>query len=489
MNVHRIWKRVIFACFGLMNLNLVQASDPDDATYRETLYQSADLFISVLDLVQQEFVDSGQWTADRLTQEALRGMLQALDPHSQFVDAETFRSMRQDTEGTFGGLGISVGLRDHVPTVEVTLEEGPAHRKGLRPDDRIVRIDGRGTENLSLSEVVRLLRGQPGEAVTLTIFRPSWDRFFEMTIRREQINVPTVRDVGVLPRYFPNTPALGYLRITQFVEKTPEDTQIALQSLQRAGVAGLVLDLRNNPGGLLESAVQVVSLFLPEGRTVVTVSGRPGSLSNRTWRSQSATVLFDRPLVILINGNSASAAEIVAASLADHRRAVLVGQPTFGKGSVQSVLPVSLHEPDSGPAAIRLTTAYYLTPAGRRIHAVGVFPHIRVNISQDEDRMLMLRRSWVHLSPEEHARVQQVRDVVLERAVDVLRGLVIQPSDSTRISPRPAAATGGSQAETALSLPDRSDRTVLSRSFDMIRLPGSGLPCVGSCDQAAEHGR
>lgn len=401
------------ALLALTPLHAQQTRDPDE----EARYRSTVLFANVLELIRDEYVDTSKTDYDRLTYAALRGMLNSLDPHSQFMDPQAFSEMRSETEGSFGGLGISLGMSEGFLTVHVPVEGGPAFRAGVVPGDRIIKIDGQNTDRMTLSEAVKKLRGEPGQPVNLLLFRPDTRVFREIVITRELINVPSVRDAVLLP----GPEKLGYLRITQFGEKTTDEFEKALKTLQGQGMTGLILDLRNNPGGLLEAAVEVAGKFLPQGTVVVSTEGRYGGRDRILYQARTRHRVLDLPLVVLINGNSASGSEIVAGALKDLRRAVLLGETTFGKGSVQTVQPVD--RTITPPAALRLTTARYYTPSRRMIHEVGVAPDIFAPIPRSLERDLFMKRSLTLLSPEERRRVESLEDPQLARAIDTLKGL------------------------------------------------------------------
>jgi carboxyl-terminal processing protease len=385
----------------------------EDARYRSTM-----LFANVLELVRDEYVDPSKVDYDKLTYAALRGMLTSLDPHSQFLDPENYKDMQMETQGQFGGLGISVGKVDGYLTVNVPIEGAPAAKAGLLPADRIIKIGNRSTKNITLSESIKMLRGEPGDAVVLTVYRPETKEYKELKIVRELIDVPTVRDANILSD---STEKIGYVRLTQFGDKTVEEMEKALKNLQKQSITCLILDLRNNPGGLLEAAVEVAGKFLPTGTTVVSTEGRLGEAERTLYQSPGRQRILDIPLVVLINGNSASGSEIVAGALQDWRRAVLIGETTFGKGSVQTVQPLA--NSIDIPTALRLTTDRYYTPKRRLIHGTGIAPDISAPITWEEERDLFLKRSLALLNAEEKARVEKVQDSQLDRAIQVIKGL------------------------------------------------------------------
>ncbi len=301
-----------------------------------------------------------------LLENAIRGMLTGLDPHSAYLDPEGYKELQVGTTGEFGGLGIEVGMEDGFVKVIAPIDDTPAQRAGVQAGDLVIRLDDTPVKGLTLGEAVKVMRGKPGTDIVLTIVREGQDKPLKITVTRDIIKVKSVKHRMLEPGF-------GYVRITSFQSKTGENLYEALDELkEKAGgrLDGLVLDLRNNPGGVLSGAVEVSDAFLTEGLIVYT-EGR-----NQNSRLQySATpndILNNAPLVVLVNGGSASASEIVAGALQDHKRAVIMGSRTFGKGSVQTILPMQSN------AALKLTTARYFTPSGRSIQAEGIEPHLKL---------------------------------------------------------------------------------------------------------------
>jgi carboxyl-terminal processing protease len=395
-----------------------QETQVKTSSREEGRYRSALLFANVVELVQDDYLEPEKTDYDQITYAALRGLLSSLDPHSQFLDPENYNMIRTETEGQFGGLGISVGMVENQLTVNVPIQGGPAFRAGLMPGDRILKIDGQGTQKLTLPEAIRKLRGRPGAPVTLTLYRPAEKRALEVPLVREMIQVPTLADVGLLPLSQTGGEKIGYLRITQFGEKTAGEFDQAVGRLEREGAVALVLDLRDNPGGLVDGAVEVVSRFVNPNTLVVATEGRKGSAQRTEYLAKIAPRNIRWPTVVLVNGNTASAAEIVAGALQDLGKAVVVGELTFGKGSVQTVQPVGV---SVAPAvAVRLTTAHYTTPSRRKIHGVGIEPDITARMTAAEEKALYESRS-PGLRKTGEASVAVV-DEPLNRAVDVIRG-------------------------------------------------------------------
>ncbi|WP_408869762.1 S41 family peptidase [Crenalkalicoccus roseus] len=297
---------------------------------------------------------------------AINGMLNGLDPHSSYLNQRSFRDMQVSTRGEFGGLGIEVTQENGYIKVVSPIDDTPAFRAGVKPGDLITHLNGTSTQGLSLQEAVEQMRGERGTSIRITIRREGAERPIDLTITRDIIRPQVVRF-----RLEGND--IGYIRLTSFNEQTETNLRRAMQAIrQQAGnnLRGLVLDLRNNPGGLLDQAVQVTDDFLDQGEIVSTRARRPEDAQR--WNARAGDIAQGLPMVVLINGGSASASEIVAGALQDHRRAIVMGVKSFGKGSVQTVMPIP------GQGAIRLTTARYYTPSGRSIQAMGIEPDIEV---------------------------------------------------------------------------------------------------------------
>jgi len=418
MNPWRCLAAGVVGTLLIAGLLAEEKKSPTAAKEEAGRYRSALLFANVIELIRDGYLDLEKTDYDKMTYSALRGLLSSLDPHSQFLDPENYTMIRTETEGQFGGLGISVGMVDNQLTVNVPIQGGPAFRAGLMPGDRILKIDGQGTQKLTLAEAIRKLRGRPGAPVALTLYRPSESRSLEIPLVREMIQIPTLAEVGLLPAAQTGGEKIGYLRITQFGEKTAGEFDQALDRLEREGATGLVMDLRDNPGGLVDGAVEVVSRFVSPQTLVVATEGRQVSVGRIEYLAKPAMRKVRWPTVVLVNGNTASAAEIVAGALQDLGRAVVVGELTFGKGSVQTVQPVDVAVAPS--VAVRLTTAHYTTPSRRKIHGVGIEPDITARMTLAEEKALYESRS-PGLRKAGQAKATVV-DEPLERAVDVLRG-------------------------------------------------------------------
>ena len=331
---------------------------------RET-YKYIGIFSKVLSLVRSNYVKEVN-TKD-LIYGALKGMMATLDPHSQFMDPETYKEMQIETEGKFEGLGISVWIRDGQLTVVSPIEGTPAYEAGIQAGDRIMEIDGEATKNITLQDAVKKMRGPKGTSIILTIEREGVDELLEFTIVRGMIIVKSI------PYSFLTENKIGCIRIREFKKSAGENLEKVLEELEKEGMEGLILDLRNNHGGLLNEAIEVCDKFLPKKKLIVSTQGRVSSQNLRYLSNEAPHPSY--PLVILINQGSASASEIVAGAIQDYKRGTIVGEKSFGKGTVQSVLAL---EDGSG---LRLTTAHYLTPKGRDIDEKGVEPDIKVELS------------------------------------------------------------------------------------------------------------
>lgn len=405
---------------ALLGANLIFAakiySDATAKGDKDNPYAQMELYTRVLEMVRKEYVDSDKVSYKDLNYGALKGMLGSLDPHCQFMEPVTYQEMKEETEGKFGGLGIQIGLsKEGFLTVIAPIEDTPASRAGILAGDRITKIEGKSTERLSIGDAVKQLRGEPGTKVTVTIFRSkakeAGDKLKDYTLTRDFIKVDSVKDTKLLDHN------IGYIRITQFNEPTADEFEKALVKLEKQNMEALIIDLRNNPGGLLESARKVASKFVPAGELIVSTEGR--DLEKKlTYRAEGGRKRMNFPIVLLVNGGSASGSEIVAGALQDLKRAVLVGETTFGKGSVQSILSL----PDG--SALRLTTAKYYTPSHKVIHEHGVTPDIVVPVSEEDERKLAEQRAREAVPADENAeKVERISDVQLDRAIDVLKGV------------------------------------------------------------------
>jgi carboxyl-terminal processing protease len=396
-------------------------------------YEEIALFSRALQLIRQDYVDEKKISYEKLTHAALRGMLEALDPHSQFMEPDDFKGMQDDTHSRFGGLGVVVTERDDRLIIVSPMEDTPGFRAGLLPGDHIIKIDGDSAEKMTLNDAITKLRGEPGQKVTLTIFRPSTKEYKDFEMIREIVKVPSVKDAKLLAKDQTGDFKVGYARITQFNVPTAEELAKKLDDLEKQGMQAFVLDLRYNPGGLLNSAVDVAGQFLEPGKLVVSTEGRVPS-QDKIYRVGAGKVRPRYPVAVLINTGSASGSEIVAGALRDYHRAILVGETTFGKGSVQSVVQLQ------DGSALRLTTAKYFTPSKKLIHEHGVEPTIRATMTAEQERQLMISRREDLPEDEMKKGVAGFRDTQLERAIDALKSAMVYADRSSGVrKPAPTA--------------------------------------------------
>jgi carboxyl-terminal processing protease len=387
-------------------------------------YSQISIFAKALELIRQDYVDENKTSYHDLIAAAMKGMLSSLDPHSQFMDPNDFRDMQDDTRSRFNGLGIEVSMKSGLPTVVTAMEDTPAAKAGILSGDQILRINGISTEKMDLQDAINVLRGPAGAKVTLTLLRPATKEIKDYTLQRAEIKIQSVKDAKLLDQELTGPFRIGYVRLIQFNEPTAEELSKALDELQKQGMQALILDLRNNPGGLLNSAVDVCAQFLPPNTKVVSTQGRVASQQHDYATSGIRKERPNFPMVLLINEGSASGAEIVAGALKDLHRAVLVGETTFGKGSVQNVLQL----PDG--SAVRFTTAKYYTPSRQVIHGNGVTPNIRVAMTAEQERALFAMRNATNVKPEDEKNVIKTKDTQMLRAIDALKGVMTYAQQS-----------------------------------------------------------
>ncbi|MEI6389687.1 MAG: S41 family peptidase [Verrucomicrobiota bacterium] len=401
-------------------LSSAQAAEKDSA------YPSMELFSYVMEKVRKDYVDGQKLTYQDLVYAALKGMISTLDPHSEFMEPEKYKELQNDTQGAFGGLGIVIAMKDNFITVVTPMEDSPGLRAGIVSGDRIVKIDGKSTEKMSLADAVKILRGEPDTEVQITVFRPSSNQMKDYKLKRAVIKIDMVKDINGKKEFPIGENKIGYVRLVQFGEKTSADLEAALRKLKAQGMQALVLDLRGNPGGLLEQAVDVCEKFLPRGQLVVTTEGRNPSQNSERRALGRGDELHNMPMVVLVNLGSASASEIVAGCLQDLKRAIILGEKTFGKGSVQSIIPLA-PLPDGVPA-LRLTTAKYYTPSHKVIHEEGITPDIVVPITEEEEHQVQLKHTpggMESLEEKDRERLAKTHDAQLERAMDLLKGITL----------------------------------------------------------------
>jgi carboxyl-terminal processing protease len=382
-------------------------------------YSQISIFAKAIELIRQDYVDGNKTGYHDLITAALKGMLSSLDPHSQFMDPDDFRDMQEDTRSRFNGLGIEVSMKNGLPTVVTAMEDTPAAKAGILSGDQILKINGISTERMDLQDAINILRGPTGRKVTLTLLRPSTKEIKDYALERAEIKVQSVKGARLLEAEMTGPFKIGYIRLIQFNEPTAEELAKALDELQKQGMQALILDLRNNPGGLLNSAVDVCAQFLPPNTKVVSTQGRVASQQHDYSTSGARKERPNFPMAVLINEASASGAEIAAGALKDLHRAILVGETTFGKGSVQNVMQL----PDG--SAVRFTTAKYYTPGRQVIQGNGVTPNIRVTMTPEQERALFALRNAENVKPEDEKSIIKAKDPQMLRAIDALKGVMI----------------------------------------------------------------
>ena len=412
---------VVLALLGICSAGISQITAKD----KKDLYSQVEIFSYALTTIQSDYVD--EKSPRDLIYGALKGMLSSLDPHSQFMDPDEYKDLKTETEGKFGGLGIEISMKDDLLTVISPIEDSPAWRAGIKAGDRIVKIGHDVTRDMGLDGAVKKLRGDPGSKVTITILRESDDSIKDFVITREIIHVDDIKDPHIIDDH------IGYVRLTEFRENSYSELHHALKELKAQGADSLILDLRNNPGGLLDAAAKIAEDFLPAGKTIVSTKSRHPSDDYMAKSANDSGDFLDWPMVVMINEGSASGSEIVAGALRDNKRAVLVGGKSFGKGSVQSVIPL----PDG--SGLRLTTARYFTPSGACINGIGITPDVAVEESapkEDNDEKSVSKENKKDVdaifSDLEHKKdnnktllKKDQADFQLQSAINIIRGIKI----------------------------------------------------------------
>lgn len=397
----------LFCIFGLGN-QLTGSLTREEKEF--ALFEKLELFSTVLALIQNVYVD--EVSSKDLIYGALSGTLKSLDPYSQFLPPNSYQEMQEDTGGFFGGLGLEISVRDKTIVIVAPIPDSPASNAGLQSGDKIIRVDGESLESPSLNEVVKKFRGPVGSSIELTIFRPVTKSYFNVTLTRENIKQTSVVDVLVLPGT-----EIGYLRITRFQDQTGSDFLNAVLALEAKQVKGLILDLRNNPGGLLEEAIKVAGHIVGPEKLVVYTQGRlPEQNIKKISLKESHEIHY--PLVVLINEGSASGSEVVAGAVQDWKKGILLGDKSFGKGSVQSLIPLK------DGSALQITTARYYTPKGRLIHGLGIEPEVSVPMTLDDWVQLRQKKKDLQLSGSAEGPVIII-DKQIENALNVIRGLKV----------------------------------------------------------------
>jgi len=398
---------------------------------KDPMYKELDILAESLALVEQKHVNEKK--PQELIYGALQGLLSSLDAYSQFLPPDEYKELLTETEGEFGGLGIEIALKDNLLTVMTAMEDTPASNAGLESGDIIVKINGELTRGITINDAVKKLRGAPKSKVDISVLKINNEALKDITIMRDIIHIKDIKRAMVLEN------DIGYVKIAEFRENTAKELDIALKELKSKSVKGLVIDVRNNPGGLLYSAIEIASRFLDTGKVVVSTKTR-GEAESVYKATDSNVKITDVPIVLLMNKGSASASEILAGALRENNRAVLVGEKTFGKGSVQTIIPMS------DGSALRLTTSLYYTPAGVSIHEKGILPDIEVVSAFEGENGDMVKNTENNQSKEvevfnkvEDKSEPAVReafdyknDTQLMRALDLVRGLLVVSSSHSK---------------------------------------------------------
>jgi carboxyl-terminal processing protease len=357
-----------FLFFASLPAPPLHATDVSQQQETET-YKNLETFANVLDLLQQHYID--EINSQDILIGAINGMLTSLDPHSSYLSAEDYKELQDDTKGSFSGIGIEITVRDNVLTVVSPIVGTPAYEKGIKAGDQIIKINGQYTKDMTLADAIKQLRGNRGAKVTISINRKGFQELQDIELIRDVIPHYSVVSIEI-------EPGLLYVQITNFQATTTRDFRKALQkAMNKQPIKGLLLDLRNNPGGLLDQAVKVADVVLDKG-IIVSTRGRDAD-QDMIFEAHKGTKKYDFPMIVLVNGGSASASEIVAGALQDHNRALILGTQTFGKGSVQTIVPL----PDG--AGLRMTTARYYTPSGESIQATGITPDMVIPLEETEN--------------------------------------------------------------------------------------------------------
>ena len=393
---------IAFVCVGIFSYyNKVSiAKEREDNFYKEL-----DVFAEALAVIEKKYVEDKP--PHDLIYGALEGLLASLDSYSEFLNSEEYKELLVDTEGKFGGLGIEITIRDTLLTIVSPIEDTPAWTAGLKPGDIVVKIDGKVTKGITITEAVKKLRGEPGTKVTLTVLKEKDRKLEDVTLVRAIIKIKDIKRAELLED------SIGYIRIAEFRENTARDLDRALTELNKKGLKAIVIDVRNNPGGLLESAIDVTSRFLETDKTVVSTKSRTDK--EVVYKSVALKDKYSSmPLVVLINKGSASASEILASALRDNKKAVIMGETSFGKGSVQTIIPLT------DGSALRLTTSKYYTPSGVSIHEKGITPDIIIanGVGADE-------KEDVFEKLEKKQEFDYRKDYPIVRAVDFLKGMLV----------------------------------------------------------------
>ena len=395
-----LWGSIYLGCAG------ENIKDQDRELYREI-----ELFSDTVTIIQSDYVEEVE--PKKLVYGALEGMLSSLDGYSQFMDPESYKQMEIETKGEFSGLGMEIGIRKGVLTIIAPMDGTPAEKAGLKAGDKIVKINKELTRDIKLMDAVKKLRGKPRTKVEITVLREGEEKLLDFTIERDIIKLKSIKTAKMLDK------ETGYIKLIEFQERTPRELEEKLLKLKKRSMKALILDLRNNPGGLLDTAYGVADKFLAKGKVIVSLEGRVPA-QNKVYKSRGGRHFLDFPMVVLVNEGSASASEIVAGAIQDNQRGIILGSKTFGKASVQTVIPLK-----DGSAA-RLTTAVYYTPSGRSIRDKGIIPDVEVSLKEEKE---LPEGEDIFKKLEEKHKVKDKEEVIydnqLQAAVDVLKGILI----------------------------------------------------------------
>jgi len=399
-------KRTLFISAVILFAGFLNAYAKSDETY-----DALRMMVDVMEIIDNNYVETTK--PKDLVIGAINGVVRTLDPYSQFMDEKAYKEMKTETQGSYGGVGLRIMMQDGILTVLTPMPDTPAYYAGILPEDKIIKIDEQSTENMSSDEAVKLMRGNPGTFVVLTISRPKAKEELVFKIKRKMIKIETVKKMMLEDN-------IGYIRLSEFNAQSAEDVANMLNDLSKEKAKALIFDLRNNPGGLLESSVNICELFIKEGSLVVSTKGRDKALE-QNYYTKKKPLFPDIPLVILINKGSASASEIVTGTMQDYKRALVIGGNSFGKGSVQTIIPLS----DGN--ALRLTIAKYYLPSGRTIVKQdvkkgiksGITPDVFIEVSPEAEGKLYMQSESVKLSKDDNE--PKIEDEVLQTAVKIIK--------------------------------------------------------------------
>lgn len=416
--------KIIFLIIAVMLISSLtlggyEAQKDSKVKSKDDLYNQVELFSDAISAIRNDYVD--EVDAKKMIYGAMRGMLSSLDDFSQFMDPDEYKEITVEAKGEFGGVGIELTSREGILTIIAPLAGTPADAAGIKSGDKIVRINGKTTKDMTLNDSVKMMRGDPGTQLILTIWREKEDRVFDVTMKRAVIKINSIDGARLIDG------KIGYIKLIEFQERAARELETTLKKLESQGMDSLILDLRNNPGGLLDSAIEVCEKFLPKDATIVSTKSRVPS-QNMVYKSKGNSQHPDYPIVVLVNEGSASASEIVAGALQDNKRAVILGEKTFGKGSVQTVIPLK----DS--SALKLTTAAYFTPSGKSIMNEGVIPDVVVEPEDLKEKKESPSDIFKKIDEKKQAKPGEKQpgakeaikqDNQLERAIDLLKALKV----------------------------------------------------------------